>query len=47
VNAARGGSTIDREYEILRELAMPLDPDIVLLMYVNNDIYEMKDHSRE
>lgn len=47
VNAARGGGTIDLEYEILRKFCMQLDPDYVLLTFCCNDIYEMGYRTRE
>ena len=47
VNAARGYATIDREYAILRKFCMPLDPDLVLLTFCGNDLYEMRSKSRE
>ncbi len=47
VNAARGGSSIDREYWILRHYVADLKPDVVVLTYVANDIYEMRNKSVE
>ncbi len=41
INAARGGSTIDREYWILHQFCAGLSPDIVVLTFVGNDIYEL------
>lgn len=41
LNAARGSATIDREYWILRQHVAPLNPDVVVLTFVGNDIYEM------
>ena len=41
INAARGGSTIDREYWILRQFCADLSPDVVVLTFVGNDIYEL------
>ena len=41
INASRGGATIDREYAILRRLCAPLQPSVVVLTFVGNDIYEM------
>ena len=47
INAAHGGATIDKEYAILREFVIPLDPDIVLLTFVTNDIPDIKGKSRQ
>jgi len=47
INAARGGCSIDREYEILRKFVTPLAPDVAVLTFVNNDLYEIKDRTRE
>jgi lysophospholipase L1-like esterase len=41
VNAARGGASIAREFEIMRKFVLPLHPDMVLLNYVNNDMDEL------
>ncbi|MEO7327921.1 MAG: GDSL-type esterase/lipase family protein [Minicystis sp.] len=47
VNAARGGGSIDREYAILRELGFPLRPELVLLTFVTNDIFDIRERSLE
>ncbi len=47
VNAARGGSTIGREFWILRRFCAELNPDVVVLTFVGNDIYEMGNRSVE
>jgi len=47
INAARGGSTIDREFWILRQFCADLNPDVVVLTFVGNDIYEMGNRSVE
>lgn len=47
INAARGGGSIDKEYTILREILIPLKPDIVLLTFVTNDIFDIKGTPRE
>jgi lysophospholipase L1-like esterase len=47
INAARGGGSIDREYAILRELGFPLRPDLVLLTFVTNDIFDIRERSLE
>lgn len=41
LNAARGGGSIDKELAILRKIALPLKPDIVLLTFCTNDIYDI------
>ena len=46
INAARGDISIYGEYEILREVVMPLDPDIVLLTFVANDVSDLRGKSR-
>lgn len=46
VNAAKLGGSIDKEYTILRKLVMPLNPDIVLLTFVTNDISDIRGKSR-
>jgi len=45
INGARGGGSIDREYAILRELGFPLRPDVVLLTFVTNDIFDIRERS--
>jgi lysophospholipase L1-like esterase len=40
LNAAKGGGSIGKEYAILREFVAPLNPDIVILTFVTNDIGE-------
>jgi lysophospholipase L1-like esterase len=47
VNAARGGASIDREYQILRKHCRPLDPDMVILTFVTNDLDTIWNRSRE
>jgi hypothetical protein len=42
VNAARGGASIDVEYNILRRYGMPLQPDVVVLTFVTNDIDDLR-----
>ena len=46
-NAGTGGCSIDREYEVLRTIVAPLDPDLVVLTIVPNDIPDLKGRSRE
>ncbi len=46
INAARGGGAIGKEYAILRDLVRPLKPDIALLTFVTNDIYNIRTFSR-
>jgi lysophospholipase L1-like esterase len=47
MNCARGGASIDKELAILREVALPLDPDMAILTFVTNDIYELQGKSSE
>lgn len=42
LNAARGGGSIDKELAILRKVALPLKPAIVLLTFCTNDIYNIR-----
>ncbi|MEX0965769.1 MAG: SGNH/GDSL hydrolase family protein [Bacteroidia bacterium] len=43
LNVARGRASIDKELALLREVALPLNPDIVLLTFTSNDIPELLD----
>lgn len=43
LNAARGGASLPKELEILREVALPLEPSVVLLTLVTNDLGELRD----
>ena len=45
-NAARGGGSIDKELAILRDVALPLTPDVVLLAFCTNDISDLRNKSR-
>jgi lysophospholipase L1-like esterase len=45
INAARGGGSIDKEYAILKEHGFPLQPDIVVLTFVTNDIFDIRERS--
>lgn len=47
MNLARGGATIDTELAILRDVATPFEPDIVVLTFVTNDIAALSDVSDE
>jgi len=47
INAGKGGASIDREFTILSHKVMPLRPDIVLLTFYSNDIYELQSVPRE
>lgn len=47
VNAARGDSSIDREIEIYRKFCAPLDPDVVVLLFVSNDIDQIRGVPKE
>jgi lysophospholipase L1-like esterase len=42
VNAARGSGSIDKSLAILKEAVLPLEPDIVLLTAVTNDISDLR-----
>ncbi len=42
VNAAWGGGSIDKELALLREIALPLDPDTVILQFFCNDITDLR-----
>ena len=45
-NAARGGGSIDKELAILREVGLGLGPEVVILTFVTNDIWELKGKTR-
>ena len=47
VNAARGGASIDREIAIFDRLCAPLNPDVVVLAFVANDIDDLRGVPRE
>jgi len=47
VNAARGGASIDKEMAIFERLCLPLEPDMVILTFVANDIDDIRDVPRE
>lgn len=47
INAARGGASLPKELAILREIALPLDPAIVILVFTTNDISELRDGRHE
>ena len=47
VNAARGNSSIDLEYAILRRFVLRLKPDLVVLAFVANDIDDLRGVGRE
>ena len=44
LNAARGGASLPKELSILREIALPLEPNVVLLTFVTNDISDLRDN---
>ncbi len=46
LNAARGGGSIDKELAILREVVLPLKPEVVVLTFVTNDIWELRKKTR-
>ena len=41
LNAARGGGSIDKEIAVLKKVAIPLEPELVLLQFVTNDIKDI------
>jgi lysophospholipase L1-like esterase len=41
VNCARGGGSIDKELFLLRQFGLPLQPDVVILTFVSNDIADI------
>lgn len=43
LNVARGGATIGEEYAVLRGIGVGLDPDVVVLTFVTNDIHDLRD----
>ena len=45
LNAARGGGSIGEELAVLRAIGVPLDPDVVVLTFVTNDIADLRDRS--
>lgn len=47
VNAARGNSSIDREIEIYTKFCAMLDPDAVVLLFVSNDIDQIRGVPKE
>ena len=47
VNCAREGGSIDAALSQLTKYALPLDPDIVILTFVSNDIFEILGRSEE
>lgn len=47
LNVARGGATIDKEFALVRDVAAPLDPDVLLLTFVTNDIKDLRGKTRE
>jgi len=46
VNCARGGGSIDRALFLLRRHGLPLEPDVVVLTFVTNDIAEILGKTR-
>lgn len=42
LNFARGGGSIDKEFAIFNEVASQYSSDLVILLFVSNDIYEIK-----
>ncbi|MEN8161579.1 MAG: SGNH/GDSL hydrolase family protein [Myxococcota bacterium] len=42
VNAARGSGSIDKSLAILKDAVLPLEPDVVLLTVVTNDISDLR-----
>jgi len=47
LNAAFGGGSIDKQLLILKEIVLPLKPDMVLLTFVTNDIWDIRDKNRD
>lgn len=47
INAARGGGSIGMEYAILKGIAIPLKPDVVILSFVTNDIADLEKKTRQ
>jgi lysophospholipase L1-like esterase len=47
INAARAGASIDKELAIVREAVVPIEPDVVLVTFVANDLSEIEGKSRE
>jgi lysophospholipase L1-like esterase len=47
LNASIGGGSIDKEYTILHDVVVPLQPDIVILTFVANDISDIWSKDRE
>lgn len=47
LNLARGGGSIDKEYTLLNSIGLPLQPDLVLLTFVTNDISDLRGKPRE
>ncbi len=47
ISVAKGGCSIDLELARLREIAVPLKPSLVILVFVSNDIYELRGKSRD
>jgi hypothetical protein len=42
LNCAHGGGSIDKELAILRKAVLPLEPDVVILTFVTNDIWDIR-----
>ena len=47
LNAAHGGGSIDKEFAILRERVADHEPDVVVLTFVTNDLFEIDGRSRD
>ena len=47
LNCARAGGSIDKEFCILKNLVLPLHPDLVILTFVTNDIANILGKSRQ
>jgi lysophospholipase L1-like esterase len=45
INAARGSGSIDKSLAILKEAVLPLEPDVVLLTAVTNDLSDLRGRS--
>ena len=46
LNAARGGGSIDKELAILKNVALALRPELVILTFVTNDIVDLRGKTR-
>jgi len=47
INSAKGGGSIQKQYAIYRQYVQNLNPDLVILTFVSNDLNDLKNLSRE